>query len=117
MLLALIANVIRLRFKHQVGLGDGGEDELIKAIRMHGNFIETVPLALILMLLLEIQVAMPAILHGLGLFLVIGRAAHAYALYQTDGTSYARVAGTLMTVTVIGLASFLCLLRGFGLQF
>ncbi len=45
--------VVRQRMKLRVGLGDGQQPSLIKAIRIHGNFAEYVPFALLLLLLLE----------------------------------------------------------------
>ncbi|WP_274620662.1 MAPEG family protein [Colwellia maritima] len=47
--IGLSFNVIRLRFKLKVGVGDGGQEQLTKAIRIHGNFSEYMPLALILL--------------------------------------------------------------------
>ena len=47
--LGLSFNIIRLRRLLRVGVGDGGEKELSKAIRIHGNFSEYMPLALILL--------------------------------------------------------------------
>jgi uncharacterized membrane protein YecN with MAPEG domain len=40
----LSAEVTRLRVKYQVGLGDGKRLDLLKAIRIHGNFSEYAPL-------------------------------------------------------------------------
>ncbi|HCO65571.1 MAG TPA: hypothetical protein DIT60_12395, partial [Alcanivorax sp.] len=52
-ILALAANVVRLRLRHGVSLGDGGRGELNRAIRAHGNAVEYTPVILILMALLE----------------------------------------------------------------
>ena len=51
----LSGRVIKQRLKHQVGLGDGGQPALVRAIRVHGNFIENVPLALLLLLMYEMM--------------------------------------------------------------
>ena len=53
-LLALAARVIRLRWALKVGIGDGGERTLNRAIRVHGNAAEYVPIALVLMLVAEL---------------------------------------------------------------
>lgn len=45
---SLTASVGRLRGKKRVSLGDGGDPELQAAIRAHGNFMEFVPLSLLL---------------------------------------------------------------------
>jgi uncharacterized membrane protein YecN with MAPEG domain len=39
---------LRLRRKFKIALGDGGNKQLLRAIRVHSNFAEYVPLALIL---------------------------------------------------------------------
>ena len=47
---ALTMNVVRLRRKKRISLGDGGDKETLAAIRAHANFMEFVPLGLILIL-------------------------------------------------------------------
>src|SRR5512142_1623606 len=47
---ALAVNVGRMRGKKQIFLGDGGDTEMLRTIRAHANFIEFVPLTLILIL-------------------------------------------------------------------
>ena len=42
------------RVKHKVNLGDGNDPELLRLMRGQGNFIETVPLAVILLILMEV---------------------------------------------------------------
>ena len=47
------------RIKTNISLGDGGDEELLKRMRGQANFIETVPL-LIIMLVMELVGASPA---------------------------------------------------------
>lgn len=77
LLLALAVRIIRLRWKFRVGTGDGGERVLAKAIRVHGNATEYVPIALLLMLLAELGGATAGLLHGCGATLVAARVLHA----------------------------------------
>lgn len=84
-LLALLAIVLTLRVvsarrRFRVSIGDGGHGELSRRIRVHGNFVETVPLALILLGLCEAGNLSIYALHALGLMLLIGRIAHAASL-------------------------------------
>ena len=51
-ILVLALNVVRLRRNTRVGLGDGGNDDMLRACRMHANATEYVPIVLILMGLL-----------------------------------------------------------------
>jgi uncharacterized membrane protein YecN with MAPEG domain len=96
--LALAFNVSRLRRRHWVGLGTGDHPDLAAAIRAHGNTIETVPIALLLLLLLELGGAPAWTLHGLGVALVLGRLAYAQGLLvHGGGPSAGRMWGTLLT--------------------
>jgi uncharacterized membrane protein YecN with MAPEG domain len=98
----LSAQIIQLRIKHQVGLGDGGNEELNKAIRIHGNFAEYMPLAILLLGVYEYNGGNSLLLHAIGSILVIGRVLHALGIKRSIGTSAQRFLGTSST--------FLCLL-------
>ena len=65
--------VIRLRRHHKVGLGNGGVDDLERAIRAQANFAEYVPIALILMACLELNGAPLWLIAILGIALVAGK--------------------------------------------
>ncbi len=105
-LLGLSYNVVRLRRKHQVGIGTGDVPELARGIRAHANFCEYVPLALIVLFGLALTGAAPIwALHALGAALVIGRVLHAVGLSRSAGASAARVWGTLLTWMVLLLAA------------
>lgn len=101
LLVGLVLRVIRLRWKHRVGIGDGSERELLKAVRAHGNAAETIPLALLLLLLAELVGVGSALLHGSGTALVVGRALHAYGLSTRSGLSFGRSTGMVLTLLVI----------------
>jgi hypothetical protein len=110
LLIFLGVRVIGARRAARVPIGDGGDKALLRAMRVHGNFAEYVPMALILMALAE-SLATPAlILHGLGLALVAGRLSHAYGLSQTKENFRFRTTGMGLTFTVIGLAGAACLI-------
>lgn len=102
-LIFLIVNVIKVRTKNQVALGDGGNADLITAIRMHGNFIETAPWVLFLMLLLDLQNGMPIAIHAIGILLIIGRCLHIVALNKNSLPL--RVAGMMSTMFVLAVAA------------
>ncbi|MFK7958258.1 MAG: MAPEG family protein [Lysobacterales bacterium] len=98
------------RMKSKVGLGDGGNSELAQAIRVQGNAVEYVPLALLLMLFLEMNGAQPSILHTLGSALVVARVLHAWGLSRGTGTSVGRLYGTMITWIMILSAGVLNIL-------
>jgi uncharacterized protein len=104
--LALALRVILLRWSTKTGIGDGGDRRLTRAIRIHGNAIEYVPLALILMLLAELSGARPVLLHGCGIVLVAARVVHALGLARTAGVSIGRSLGVTATFVVILLLAW-----------
>jgi uncharacterized protein len=109
LLLALAFRVVVLRWRTKTGIGDGGDRRLARAIRVHGNAIEYVPIALVLLLVAEVGGANPALLHGCGIGLVAARFLHAAGLARTSGASLERVAGTAATFTVIAVLAAVAL--------
>lgn len=105
MLIVVSIRVVGLRVKHKVNLFDGGIEDLGQAIRVQGNFIEYVPMALILVAAAEIGGAPAWTIHAFGSVLVVARLLHAQGIYSTSGPSTGRVVGTITTWTVIGLAA------------
>lgn len=103
--LALSARVIRLRRAARVAIGAAGDKALERAMRVHANFAEYAPLALVLLLLLELRGAWPALVHLLAAALVVGRALHAYGVSQDVEDFRFRVAGMMMTLGVIAAAA------------
>jgi uncharacterized membrane protein YecN with MAPEG domain len=101
LLLGLAARVIRLRWKLRVGIGDGGQRPLHKAMRVHGNAAEYVPIALLLLLVAELDRSSPMLLHVCGATFVAARVLHAIGLGRSSGASWPRMAGTTLTVFVI----------------
>ncbi len=99
--IALSFKVIGLRKQHKIGIGDGENQQLAKAIRVHGNFIENVPLALILLALAESNGSSGLFLHALGGLLVSCRFLHAIGLNSSIGTSWQRFVGMVGTFVVL----------------
>lgn len=103
--LVLAARVGARRARLKIDIGDGGNPEMLRAIRVHGNFVEYVPLALVLIALVEANGAPVWTLHVLGLTLVLGRLLHAYGLATEPGESLGRVVGTVASFLVIAASS------------
>ncbi len=101
--LVLSLRVVALRRKHHVGLGTGGHESLQLAVRAHANFAEYVPVALLLMLALELgTTGSDRLLHVLGGMLVVGRVLHGLVgINLSAGTSSGRFLGTLLTWLVL----------------
>ena len=92
------------RVKNEINLGDGNDPELLRIMRGQGNFIETVPLALVLLILMEVLGASGTWLHALGAALVIGRILH-YIGVTEMGPFNGRPVGMIATLTVYLVAS------------
>lgn len=105
MLVILSIRVIGARRAARAALGDGGNEMLKRRIRVHGNFTEYVPLALILLAACESVGTSAWQLHALGGMLVAGRTLHAYGVGQVNEVLAVRVTGMSLTFTMIILAS------------
>lgn len=106
LLLILALLVMLQRGRHKVGLGDGGHASLSQAIRVHGNTVEYVPIALLLMLVYELNGGGGTLLHACGALLLVSRIAHAWGLGTSAGESVGRAAGVtgtyIATLVLIG---------------
>jgi len=100
--------VSQLRWKHNVLLGDGGQPELARRMRVFGNFIEYVPLGLILLIALEFVQTPSWYVHFSGFTLLAGRSLHALAF----GNNQPRTQIFGMVLTHISL-----LLSSLGISF
>ena len=105
MFVVLSIKVIQQRRRYQVGIGTKGELALERAIRVHGNFAEYVPFALLLMFLAEYSGLAAIYLHVLGVALLLGRLSHAYGVRQLKEPLKFRVFGMMLTFSVISVAA------------
>ncbi len=102
LMLWLAMQVIGLRRKYQVGIGHGGQEELARVIRVHANFVEYVPMSLLLLALAENNHALPAWgLYLTGGLLLLSRLMHAWGLGREAGKSFGRFYGTSLNWAVI----------------
>lgn len=111
MLIALSFYVIKGRLKNKIGLGDGGNDDMMKRMRIHGNFTEYVPMLLILLFLMETTGFEAWMLHIYGLLIVISRSLHALGIYKSSVSSTPRFVGMIGTFTLLFLGGFACIFR------
>ncbi len=110
LIIVLLLRIVAKRFKHRIGVGDGGEKSLLLAIRAHGNAIETIPIALILLAALELNKGSVQTLHIFGAIFLFARIAHAFGISRTAKVNPGRAIGTVLTLAVIlglGIANVL----------
>lgn len=99
----LSLNVIRVRRKNLISIGDGRNSELKIAMAAQSNAVEYIPIALLLLFALEYNHANIILVHILGLALVAGRGIHARGILS--GKLNIRVLGMQITLSaIIGLA-------------
>lgn len=104
---ALSLRVVLHRRAHKVGVGTGGDAVLTRKVRVHANFAEYVPLALLMLALLELAGIRAALLWTFGIALLLGRVLHAVGLGGSAGYSVGRFTGTLLTfATLVVMAAF-----------
>lgn len=110
--LGLALRVVYLRRTEKVGLGDGGNRTLRKAVRAHGNLAESAPLTLLVMAIVELGGAPGWALHAAGAATVGGRLMHAWGLSRRSGTSFGRFWGLALHWAALGALAVLALQQG-----
>ena len=101
--LALSAQVIRARRQAKAAIGTRGDVRLERKIRVHANFAEYVPFALLLLTFVEMQGGPAWLIHLICLAFLAGRSIHAYGVSQVD-ENY-RLRSTAITFAVIAVTA------------
>ncbi len=102
----LSTRVIALRRSRKIALGANGDPVMERAMRVHANFTEYTPFALLLLFMLETNGGNVVWLNVLCAALLAGRGLHAIGLAKANEDFRYRVAGMTMTLSVIGAAAF-----------
>ena len=105
----LSARTIRIRRSQQVAVGTGGNALLERAVRVHGNFAEYVPITLIILSFDEARLVSPILLHILCIALLIGRVTHAVGVAQPNENFRLRVTAMILTLNTLAAASMILL--------
>lgn len=109
LMLLLKMNVGRVRTAQKVAFGDGNNEAVQRAIRVQGNAVEDVPVVLLGLFGLAVLEAPVLLIHGLGGAFLLGRILHAIGLGGSSGTSFGRLAGTLLSVLVMLVTAGACI--------
>lgn len=97
----LSVRTLRLRRKLQIAVGDAGNVQMLRAMRVHSNFAEYVPFTLLLSFMLESLGAPRILIHALCIALLCGRLCHAYGVSQLSEKFGYRVLGMALTFTAL----------------
>jgi uncharacterized membrane protein YecN with MAPEG domain len=113
MIVALGINVTAHRVKLAVPLGDGDNPVMLRMMRIHANAIEYLPIAVLLMLVYELNAGMRILLHVVGIALVVGRILQTAAMWSTPLPGAGRGIGqslTWLSITVLAIANLVKLI-------
>jgi uncharacterized protein len=112
--LALSARVIRARRQAKAAIGTRGDVGLERKIRVHANFAEYVPFALLLLSFIEMQGGSAWLIHLICLAFLAGRAIHAYGVSQMHEDYRLRSTGMAITFAVIAVTALVLVAHAFS---
>ncbi len=112
--LLLSVRVIQARRSARVALGDGGHSLVLRRLRVHGNFAEYAPFALLLLALAEINGQPTLLLHVVGMSLLAGRCIHALGVSGEPERFALRATGMALTFGAIAVGAALALAAAAG---
>ena len=106
LLIWLASRVSRVRRQFRIGLGDGGNEALLRRIRAHGNYVENMPIVLILIGLLELAGGDRRILWAAGILFILGRIAHAFGMDRPSPSRLRMIGMGTNALILVGLAGW-----------
>ena len=110
---SLTASVGQLRTKKKIFLGDGGDPDMLAAIRAHGNFMEFVPLCLLLIYVVSDFYGFWTVAI-LSLTLLVSRVLHAGGILGF--IPLGRMLGATGTTILLAITSALLIVSGITLK-
>jgi len=105
MFVALSVRTLRMRRQLRIAVGDKGDERMLRAMRVHANFAEYVPLSLLLIYMFEARSGTSVLIHALCVCLIVGRFSHAYGVSRIDEDYRYRVFGMSMTFTALAVSA------------
>lgn len=105
----LSVRTLLLRRELKIGIGADDSETMLRSIRVHANFAEYVPFALLLALMIELVEGHWVMVHLVCLLLFFGRAIHAYGVSKISENYNFRVVGMTLTFTSICLSALFLL--------
>jgi hypothetical protein len=107
----LSARVIQMRASAKIGIGTGNDPAMERRIRVHGNFAEYVPLALLLLTFMEMLHMSRYLIHVLCIVLIVARIVHAIGVTPVEENFPMRVGSVLATFAVLVIAALALLIH------
>lgn len=98
--MALLLTVVFIRRRDKQSPGDGGNADLLRATRRHGNFAENAAIFVIALALFEMISGERLVAEIYAGIFIVGRLAHAVGLSMKNTANLPRVLGIVATVGV-----------------
>ena len=106
----LSLRVSGLRRRLSIGVGDAGNEVMLRRMRAHGNFAENVPIMLVLHGFIELATGGDLWLWGAAILFVLARILHAFGM-DRQGANWMRVGGVAISWTVlVGVGAYAIIL-------
>ncbi|MGH6729120.1 MAG: MAPEG family protein [Sphingomicrobium sp.] len=102
----LSSRISALRQAHNVSVGDGGNEALLRRMRAQANYIENAPFFLILLGALELSGGNRLFLAGVSVIFLATRVAHAFGMDGGAAGRWRSVGMIGQTLALLGLASY-----------
>jgi len=103
--------VIRQRRKNSIAIGHADNETMQRAIRVHGNFTEYAPLAMIGLFAMAACGGGAYWMYGIGGAFTLGRLMHAFGYSKATGVSIGRFYGMIITaLSLLVMALYLLFL-------
>lgn len=109
----LTLRTVKTRKQLKILVGDGGNPIMLRAIRVHANFAEYVPFALLLIFMLESSGGMTWLIHVFACTLILGRLLHAFGVSQVAEKLVFRQAGMILTLATMATTAGALLIHTF----
>lgn len=106
LLVFLSTHISILRVRHKVSVGDGGVNPLMRAVRLHGNTAEHVPIYLLLSLVYELSAGTSSLLIIAGAVFLLSRLLFTWGMLTKTFTRRRQVGalGTYLTQLILAVA-------------
>ena len=101
----LSARTIMARRSAKVAIGTGRNKQLERAVRVHANFAEYVPLTLLLISFAEQRGTHHLVINLLCVLFLAGRALHAWGVSQEPENFTYRVTGMMLTFGTLAVSA------------
>lgn len=120
MLILFSFKIIAFRRKFGIGMGEGNQFEMKRAIRAQANFLEYTPVFLVSLGIAELNGLSPWTINLFGVLFLAGRTMHAYSLLKHEKYNDAsqlvsvpkwRIRGMVCTFIVIGSLAITLILQ------